>query len=110
MEFRCGGVSTERSIPGGARLWRAGAGVTPARTSTHVRDFERFHADECRSKFVSAGRRNQHARGVCSPEAARSLQAQVPEREQAVEGVFGVEMGVGPVAVEAAFGAPEGVD
>jgi len=32
------------------------------------------------------------------------------EGEQAVEGVFGVEVIVGPMAVEAALGAPEGVD
>ena len=38
------------------------------------------------------------------------LDAEMPEREQAVEGVFGVEVIVGPVAVEAAFGAPECVD
>ena len=34
----------------------------------------------------------------------------MPEGEEAVESVFGVEVVIGPVAVEAAFGAPEGVD
>src|SRR4051812_16802920 len=38
------------------------------------------------------------------------LNAEMAEGEEAVEGIFGVEVIVGPMAVEAAVGAPEGID
>ena len=58
-----------RSVPGSARVPRAGAGVSLARTSHDVRSGETIgEAGDAFGKFVVAGRQNQHSGRVCSPD------------------------------------------